>query len=117
MTTQIKIGARTYDSADYATPADRVFRNAWAADESQGVITVDMSKARDIWRDKIRAARLPEFVRLDAAFMRALETGTDTSAIVAQKQALRDATADPAIDAALTPEQLKLVQPAGLRIE
>jgi hypothetical protein len=117
MTTQIKIGARTYDSADYDIPAERTFRNAWSADETQGVIFVDMSKARDIWRDKIRAARLSELARLDAEFMRALETGTDTSAIVAQKQALRDATADPAIDAAQTPEQLKLVQPAGLRIE
>ena len=117
MTTQIKIGARTYDSADYAIPAERVFRNAWTADESQGVITVDMTKARDIWRDKIRAVRSAEFARLDAEFMRALETGADTGAIIAQKQALRDATVDPAIDAAQTPEQLKLVQPAGLRIE
>jgi len=49
--------------------------------------------------------------------MKALETGADTSAIVAQKQALRDAPADPAIDAATTPEQLKLVQPAGLTVE
>lgn len=117
MSTQIKIGARTYSSADYETPADRAFRNAWAADETQGVIFVDMAKAKDIWRDKIRAARHAEFARLDAEFMRALETGADTSAIVAQKQALRDATVDPAIDAAQTPEQLKLVQPAGLHIE
>lgn len=115
--TLIKIGARIYDSADYAIPSDRLFRNAWTADESQGVISVDMAKARDIWRDKIRLARIPEFARLDAEFMRALETGADTSSIVAQKQALRDATADPAIEAAQTPEQLKLVQPAGLRIE
>lgn len=117
MTTQIKIGARTYNSADYEVPAERMFRNAWAADETLGVIYVDMEKAKAVWRDKIRAARQAEFARLDADFMRALETGADTSAIVAKKQALRDATADPAIDAAQTPEQLKLVQPAGLHIE
>jgi hypothetical protein len=117
MTTQIKIGARTYDSADYAVPAERVFRSAWIADETQGVISVDMTKARDIWRDKIRTARAAEFLTLDAAFIRALETGADTAAIVATKQALRDAPSDPRIDAAQTPDQLKLIQPAGLHIE
>jgi hypothetical protein len=70
-----------------------------------------MEKAKDIWRDKIRLARDPELAKLDAAFMKALETGADTTAIVAQKQALRDAPSDLAIDAATTPDELKAVQP------
>lgn len=117
--TLIKIGAMTVDAADYQAPAERTFRDAWSfgGNPEAGIITVDMDKAKTIWRDKIRAARDAAFGALDAAFMKALETGADTSAIVAQKQALRDAPADPAIDAATTPEQLKAVQPAGLTVE
>lgn len=115
--TYIKIGARSYNVVDYQLPAERTFRAAWEANDSTGVISVDMVKARDIWREKIRQARIPVFAELDAAFMKALETGADTSAIVAQKQALRDAPSDPAIDAATTPEELKAVRPAGLNIE
>ena len=120
MTTYIKIGANKYNAADYQAPADRTFRNAWDnPPEGSDVIGVDMGKARDIWRDKIRAARASEFGKLDAGYMQMLEQGdTDAqAAIAAAKQALRDAPADPAIDAAQTPDQLKLVQPAGLTVE
>ena len=120
MTTYIKIGANKYNAADYQAPADRTFRNAWDnPPEGSDVIGVDMGKARDIWRDKIRAARASEFEKLDAGYMQMLEQG-DTAAqaaIARAKQKLRDAPADPAIDAAQTPEELKLVQPAGLTVE
>lgn len=117
--TLIKIGALSVDATDYETPTERTFRDAWSfgGDPEAGVITVNMDKAKTIWRDKIRVARDAAFPALDAAFMKALETGADTSDIVAKKQALRDAPADPAIDAATTPEQLKAVQPAGLTVE
>lgn len=117
--TFIKIGAMTYDAAKYTIPAERTFRDAWTAGSNPeaGVISVDMDKARVIWREKIRAARDAAFPALDAAFMKALETGADTSAIVAQKQALRDAPADPAIGTASTPEELRAVKPAGLVLE
>jgi hypothetical protein len=113
----VKIGAKKYDTEDYETPTERVFRNAWAANESEQIIFVDMEKAREVWRNKIRAAREAEFVKLDAAYIRALETNADTSDIIARKQELRDAPADPAIDLATTPEELKLVKPGGLDIE
>ncbi len=77
-------------------------------------ISVDMNKARAIHRDRMRAARTPKLAALDVAFQRALETGAETSAIVAQKQALRDVTDDQAIDEAQTPDELKLVWPAIL---
>ena len=112
----IKIGADTYDAADYTVPAERTFRNAWEANSGTGVISVDMEAARDIWRDKIRLARTEPLESLDAAFMKALEMGADTTQIVADKQALRDAPSDPAIDAATTPEELAAVQPAGLTV-
>lgn len=111
MTTYIKIGATSYNAADYETPVERTFREGWEANADTGVISVNMTKAKDIWRDKIRQAREPELAKLDTAFMKALEAGADTTAIVAQKQALRDAPAHSDIDAATTPDELTAVQP------
>lgn len=80
------------------------------------MINVNMTKAKEIKKDMIRAERAPLLADLDVQFMRAVEAGdTDAqSTIAAKKQALRDATADPAIEAASTPEQLKAVRPAAL---
>ncbi len=114
--TFIKIGANSYDAADYTIPAERTFRGAWEADEDAAIISVDMDAARDIWRDKIRQARIEPLEALDTTFMKALETGADTTQITADKQALRDAPSDPAIDAATTPDELAAVQPAGLTV-
>ena len=114
--TFIKIGATSYDAADYTLPAERTFRDAWEADADAGIISVDMAAARDIWRDKIRQARTEPLEALDTAFMRALEAGADTTQITADKQALRDAPTDVGIDAATTPEELAAVQPAGLTV-
>ena len=114
--TFIKIGATSYDAADYEVPAERTFRGAWEANTNTGVISVDLAAARDIWRDKIRQARTEPLAALDTAYMKALETGADTTQIIADKQALRDAPTDPAIDAATTPEELAAVQPAGLTV-
>jgi hypothetical protein len=79
------------------------------------MITVNMEKARDIHRAKMREAREPLFAALDISYQRATETGADTSVIVAKKQALRDVTADPAIESAQTTEELKSVWPEILK--
>ena len=68
---------------------------------------IDMAKAREIHKTKIREARSPKLAELDVEFQRALETGASTTDIVAKKQALRDAPADSAIDAATTTDELK----------
>lgn len=81
------------------------------------MIKVNMTKAVEIKKDMIRAERAPIMAELDVAFMRAVEAG-DAEAqadIAAKKQALRDATKDPAIAAAKTPEELKAVVPAALQ--
>lgn len=80
------------------------------------IITIDMHRARDIHRDRIRAARATALAALDVAYQRADEQGDAAAkaAIAAQKQALRDAPADPRIDAASTVEALGAVWPAGL---
>jgi len=77
------------------------------------MITIDMLKARNIWRDKIRTAR--NFTSLDIQFQRAQEYNADTSGIIAAKQALRDAPDDPRIDAATTLDELKAIWPDCLR--
>ena len=55
-------------------------------------IIVDINKAKDITKNRLRAERKPLLEAQDVAFQRALETGADTSAIVAEKQRLRDIT-------------------------
>ena len=71
------------------------------------IIKIDITKAKEIHKAKIRIAREPKLAELDIEFQRALETSADTSAIVAKKQALRDAPADSAIDAATDEAGLK----------
>lgn len=85
-------------------PADRAFRNAWIFNDG---VEIDLTQAKQIHKNNIRRVREPLLQELDVEFQRALETNSDTSAIVAQKVALRDATIDPAIEAATTPEELK----------
>ena len=68
---------------------------------------IDMAKAREIHKDKIRAARAEKFKELDIEFQKALETGASTTDIVAKKQALRDAHADSGIAAASDTDALK----------
>ena len=68
---------------------------------------IDMAKAKEIHKTNIREARTPLLTALDIDFQKALETSASTTDIVAKKQALRDAPADSAIDAATTTDELK----------
>ena len=68
---------------------------------------IDMAKAREIHKTKIRTAREPLLVALDIEFQKALETSASTTDIVSKKQALRDAPADSAIDSASDEAALK----------
>ena len=56
------------------------------------MITINLNKAKNITKDRLRAERAPLLQAQDVAFQRALEAGDDTSAIVAEKQRLRDIT-------------------------
>ena len=71
------------------------------------VFKVDMAKAKEIHKTNIREARKPLLESLDIEFQKALETGASTTDIVAKKNALRDAPADSAIDAASDADTLK----------
>ena len=68
-------------------------------------IIVNIDKAKDITKDRLRAERKPLLEAQDVAFQRALESGADTSAIVAEKQRLRDITNQ--VDSMTTVEELK----------
>lgn len=68
-------------------------------------ITINLNKAKEITKERLRLERKPLLEALDVQFQRALETGADTSEIVAEKQRLRDITAQ--ADVATTLDQLK----------
>ena len=55
-------------------------------------ITIDFTKATEITKERLRQERKPLLEAQDVLFQRALESGADTSAIVAEKQRLRDIT-------------------------
>jgi hypothetical protein len=86
-------------------PAERDFRNAWELSGTD--ITVNFAKAQEITKNRLRAERQPLLEAQDVAFQRALEDGTDTSAIVAEKNRLRDVT--DLVDGATTLDELRAI--------
>ena len=97
-------------------PADRTFRNAWK--DGGASVVHDMPKCRELHKETLRSKRKPLMDALDTAYLRADEIGdvAEKARIAAKKQALRDVTADPAIAAAATPEELKAVLPDALKV-
>ena len=72
------------------------------------MIVVNINKAKEITKERLRAERTPILQAQDVAFQRALEEGADTSAIVAEKQRLRDITN--LADQATTLDELKEIK-------
>ena len=54
------------------------------------MITIDITKAKEVWKNKIRNARTSALAKLDIDFIKAQEQGNDIASIVATKQLLRD---------------------------
>jgi len=71
-------------------------------------IIIDINKAKEITKNRLRIERKPLLEAQDVAFQRALESGADTSTIVAEKQRLRDITT--LVDTVNTLEELKLME-------
>jgi hypothetical protein len=69
------------------------------------MIYIDFAKAQAITKDRLRAERTPLLAAQDVLFQRALESNSDTAAIVAEKQRLRDITNQ--VDACTTTDELK----------
>jgi len=68
-------------------------------------IVTDITKAKAIVKEKLRLDRKPLLEAQDILYQRALETSADTTAIVTEKQRLRDITND--VDAMSTESALK----------
>ena len=85
------------DASTATVPSDRHFRGAWSL--SGSVISEDMTKAKEIFKDKIREVRKPLLEAEDVTYMKALEAGDSDAqaASVTAKNALRDAPAASAI--------------------
>ena len=100
------------DASTATVPNNRDFRGAWSL--SGNVISEDLTKAKEIFKDKVREVRKPLLEAKDVELMKALEAGSDTSAIASAKQALRDAPSASAIDAATDMAGLKAAWDASL---
>ena len=68
-------------------------------------ITVNIDKAKDIVKTRLREERKPLLEAQDILFMKAQEAGASTTAIVAEKQRLRDITKQ--VDSMTTVDELK----------
>jgi len=94
---------------------DRWFRDAWDIVDKKLIVNID--KAKDIHKERIRIARTIAFPALDVEYQRSTETTNNskkTKEIIAKKQQLRDAPLDPRIDQVTTTEELKAIWPEFL---
>ena len=85
------------DASTATVPADRNFRGAWSL--SGTVISEDLTKAKEIFKDKIREVRAPLLEAEDVVYMKALEAddASAKTASVTKKTNLRNAPAASAI--------------------
>ena len=70
--------------------ADDDFFDAWELNGE--TVSVNIEKAKALTKTRLRAEREPLLVAQDVLFQRAQETNADTTAIVAEKNRLRDIT-------------------------
>jgi hypothetical protein len=82
------------------------FYDAWEMDDTS--VTINLDKAKEITKARLRNERAPLLAAQDVAFQRALESSADTTAIVAEKQRLRDITG--LVDAETTLEGLRAIK-------
>ena len=75
------------------------------------MINIDLDKAKQITKDSIRKTRKPLLEAQDVEFQRALESGANTSGIVAEKERLRNLT-NP-VDGCADTDALKLILAAS----
>ena len=95
------------DASTATIPANRDFRGAWSL--SGTVISEDLTKSKEIFKDKIREVRAPLLDAEDVVYMKAMEAddASAKAASVTKKTALRDAPAASAITSASTITELK----------
>jgi len=71
------------------------------------MITINIDKAKEIKKVRLREERKPLLEQLDIDYMRAMEQGIETTNIVNEKQRLRDITN--LVDTCSSVEELKSI--------
>ena len=99
-------GAIIVDDATLPQGDGALFFDAWEL--ANGAVSVNLDKAKAMTKTRLRAEREPLFKAQDVLFQRAQESSSDTSAIVAEKQRLRDVTK--LVDAETTLEGLRALK-------
>ena len=101
------VGTQIKASTLSAKPSNRDFRGAWVI--AGDVISEDITKAKVIFKDKVREVRTPLLDAEDVVYMKALEQddATAKAASVTRKTALRDAPAAATIENASDIAELK----------
>ena len=99
-------GAIIVDDSTLPQGDGALFFDAWEL--ANGSVSVNLDKAKAMTKTRLRAEREPLLQAQDVLFQRALESGSDTSAIVAEKQRLRDVTK--LVDAETTLEGLRAIK-------
>ena len=99
-------GAIIVDDSTLPQGDGALFFDAWEL--ANGSVSVNLDKAKAMTKTRLRAEREPLLQAQDVLFQRALESSADTSAIVAEKQRLRDVTK--LVDAETTLEGLRAIK-------
>ena len=99
-------GAIIVDDSTLPQGDGALFFDAWEL--ANGSVSVNLDKAKAMTKTRLRAEREPLLQAQDVLFQRALESNGDTSAIVAEKQRLRDVTN--LVDAETTLEGLRALK-------
>ena len=86
----VPAGAIVIDYSDLPDEKYGCFFDAWELNGE--VVSVNVSKAKEIMKNRLRSDRTPLLAELDVAFQRAVEEGKSTADVVAEKQRLRDIT-------------------------
>lgn len=94
-------------------PGDRDFRNAWSHIDGIGLF-VDVEKARELTKERLRAEREPLLIENDKLFSIAMKTGAETDSILAERKRLLDVT--DCVDAIKGDDESVLEQLKTLRV-
>jgi len=87
----IPIGKQSYIIDSQTLPElNYDFFNAW--EQVNGIITVNLFKAKELTKTRLRIEREPLLTAQDVLFQRAQENGSSTVAIIAEKNRLRNIT-------------------------
>jgi len=99
-------GAIIVDDSTLPQGDGALFFDAWEL--ANGSVSVNLDKAKAMTKTRLRAERAPLLAAQDVLFQRAQESNADTTAIVAEKQRLRDVTK--LVDAETTLEGLRAIK-------